>query len=148
MLQNRKVHILCRIICLITFVLVTVHVNSFITLSLLTIAFYLFTRNDNDKVLLLWYVITIIVFLISYLTSSYWILKIVLIIDLGYYFLNKPSQLFDNFVVVKNNIVFNKYFIRFKEVNKKRKDEIDSNLICTIYLVVHMFILLVSIMVG
>ena len=146
MLQNNRIHILCRIICLITFVLVILHVNSFITLSLLTIAFYLFTRNDINKVLSIWHIITIIVFIVSYLTSSYWILKIVLIIDLGYYFLN--NTIFDNDVIKKTNIVFDKYFIRFKNINKKGRNEIDSNLLYTIYLTVHLFILFISIMVG
>ena len=49
MLQNKSISIIYRIICLITFVIVILKLDNFIALALLTIAFYVFTRNESDS---------------------------------------------------------------------------------------------------
>lgn len=146
MLQNKKISIVYRIICLIIFVIVTLKVNNFITLSLLTIALYLFTRNEDNSLVSLWHLITIIGFLISYFTGIYLILKIVLIIDLCYYFLSMPSS----YVVIKEKetIIMDKYFWRFVNKKNERKDIISNNLLCTMYVTAHLLILFITIMVG
>ena len=150
MFQNKLVSITLRIICLITFVVVILLTNSFITLSLLTIAFYLFTRNDSVSFVFVWHIATIIIFLICCLIDSFVLLKIVLIVGLAIYFLVTPyGEIIEEIVISKKkSIPINKYFIRFKSINIKRKEIIDKNLINTIYVTVHLFILFIIIMVG
>ena len=147
MFQNNKVNIIFRVICLITFVVVILFVDSFITLSLLTIAFYLFTRNEYDLVLFWWHIITIIAFLVSCFMNNYYFLKLVLVFGLSYYFLITPYIL-ANRNRKQSQIVLDKYFIRFKNNNVNRKDAINKNLVTAIYVTVHLFILFIAIMVG
>ena len=145
MFQNSKVNIILRIVCLITFIVVILFNNSLITLSLLTIYFYLFTRNEKDVLVFWWRIITGIAFIISYYTGYLYLLKFVLIIGLSYYFLVNPYR-----NIIKENkskVIIDKYFLRFKN-NKEGKDIIDMNLINAIYITVHLFILFVIIMVG
>lgn len=143
MFQNSRINLILRIVCLIMFILVILLNHSFITLSLLTIFFYAFTRNEKDLLILWWDIITIITFLFSYFTNNFVLLKIVLILGLSYYFLFVPYRN----KVSKNKLVIDKYFLRFKN-NKKGKDIIDMNLVNAIYITVHLFILFVTIMVG
>ena len=143
MFQNSRINLILRIVCLIMFILVILFNHSFITLSLLTIFFYAFTRNEKDLLILWWDIITIITFLFSYFTNNFVLLKIVLILGLSYYFLFVPYRN----KVSKNKLVIDKYFLRFKN-NKKGKDIIDMNLVNAIYITVHLFILFVTIMVG
>ena len=146
MLQNKSISIIYRIICLITFVIVILKLDNFIALALLTIAFYVFTRNESDSTLSLWHFITIIIFLISFFTNNYLILKIVLIIDLCYYFLSIPNIDVSN--REKKTVIMDKYFIRFGSIKKERKDIVNNNLLCTIYVTAHLFILFIIIMVS
>ena len=149
MFQNSIVSVILRIVCLITFSIVILLTNSFITLSLLTIVFYLFTRNDDISLIFWWRIITIIVFLINCLFGGIILLKIVLIIGLAIYFLIDPYERFIDEITDKEySIPITKYFIRFKNINIKRKDIIDKNLINAIYVTVHLFILFITIMVG
>ena len=147
MFQNSKVSVILRIVCLITFIAVISFVNSFVTLALLTIVFYLFTRNEKDSIVFLWHIITIIVFLFSCYINSYYLLKIVLVIGLSYYFLVIP---YDWIPKINNKliIILDKYFIRFKNNRITRKDGINKNLVNTIYITVHLVILFIAIMVG
>ena len=145
MFQNSKVNLILRIVCLITYSLVIILNHSFITLSLLTIFFYLFTRNEKDPLVFWWYIITILTYLFSYFTDNFYILKIVLITGLAYYFIVVPNK--EDNIVEKRILTIDKYFIRFKN-NKKRKDVIDMNLVNAIYVTVHLFILFITIMVG
>ena len=145
MFQNNRISIILRIVCLVTFIIVILFNKSIITLSLLTIFFYSFTRNENDSLLFWWNIITIISFIISYITGHLYLLKIVLTIGLSYYFLVINHQ--DIEESNKKVFVIDKYFYRFKN-NTLRKDVIDMNLINAIYITVHLFILFVIIMVG
>lgn len=146
MLQNKRINLFYRIICLIAFAIVVIKINNFIALSLLTIAFYLFTRNESNSLISLWHLITIVIFLISYFTNNYLILKIVLIIDLCYYFLSLPSD--ELISTKKKTIVVDKYFLRFSRRDNKRKDIISNNSLCTVYVTVHLLILFIIIMVS
>ena len=145
MFQNSKVNLILRIVCLLTYSLVIIFNHSFITLSLLTIFFYLFTRNEKDPLVFWWYIIPILTYLFSYFTDNFYILKIVLITGLAYYFIVVPNK--EDNIVEKRILTIDKYFIRFKN-NKKRKDVIDMNLVNAIYVTVHLFILFITIMVG
>lgn len=146
MLQNKRINLFYRIICLIAFAIVVIKINNFIALSLLTIAFYLFTRNESNSLISLWHLITIVIFLISYFTNNYLILKIVLIIDLCYYFFSIPSD--ELISTKKKTIVVDKYFLRFSRCDNKRKDIISNNYLCTVYVTVHLLILFIIIMVS
>ena len=143
MFQNNRINIILRIVCLITFALVIIFNNSMLTLALITLFFYLFTRNDQITFIFWWRIITLVVFLISYFTGYLYFLKIVLIIGLASYFLMVPYEE----VETKKTLVIDKYFLRFK-TNKEGKDAIDMNLINAVYVTVHLFILFVTIMVG
>ena len=147
MFQNSVISFILRIICLLTFVVVISLTNSFITISLLTIAFYLFTRNDNIPLIFWWRIVTIISFLISYFTNNLVFLKLVLGCGLTFYFVINPYGDIIN-IVKKPKIIFNKYFIRFKNTGIIRKDVINKNLLNAIYVTVHLFILFITIMVG
>ena len=146
MLQNKEINVFYRIVCLIVFVFVVFKINNFITLALLTIAFYLFTKDENSSFVSFWHLITIIIFLISYFTKNYIILRIALMIDLCYYFLSVSSD--DTMVMKKKTIVVDKYFLRFARNNNIRKDIVNNNSLCTMYVCVHMFILFIIIVVG
>ena len=146
MLQNKEINAFYRIICLIVFIVVILKINNFIALALLAIAFYLFTRNEDNSLVSLWHIITIVIFLISYFNSNYLILKIVLIIDLCYYFLSIPSS--DIIITKKKRITLDKYFLRFARNNNKRKDIVNNNLLCTMYVCAHLFILFIIIVVA
>ena len=145
MFQNSKVNLILRIVCLITYCLVIIFNHSFVTLSLLTIFFFVFTRNEKDPLVFWWYIITLISYIFSYFTDNLYILKIVLIVGLAYYFIVVPYKEIE---VVKNRVlVIDKYFLRFRK-NKKERDTIDMNLVNAIYITVHLFILFITILVG
>ncbi len=146
MFQNSKINIIYRLICLLSFVFVIVKVNSFITLSLLTIAFYLFTKSHNNLLLFWLHVITFIVYIISFITNNYIILRIILIIGLSYYFLFTNYEV-RGMISSGKKVSVDKYFIRFKEHNN-RKVFINNNLDSTYYITVHLLILFITIMVG
>ena len=92
MFQNSRISIILRIICLIAFMLVIILNNSFITLVLLTIFFYAFTRNERGSLIFWLRILMIISFLISYFTGYLPLLKLVLIIGLAYYFIIDPYK--------------------------------------------------------
>ncbi len=141
MFQNNRINIICRVVCLLTFIIVILFAHSFITLSLITLFFYLFTRNDDIKLI---HLITIILFLISYFTNNSFILKMILVIDMMCYFLIKP---YEEKIMYNNINCLNKYSIRFFGVNN-RKDIVDNNWFHTIYVTIHLLILFITIMVG
>lgn len=143
MFQNSRVNIILRIVCLITFALVIIFNNSMLSLALITLFGYAFTRNDQYVLLFWWRIITLVIFLISYFTGYLLLLKIVLIIGLAYYFLMVPYKEVEK----EEETIVDKYFLRFKK-EKERKDAIDMNLVNAIYVTVHLFILFVTIMVG
>ena len=148
MFQNSVINVILRIVCLLTFVIVIFFTKSFITISLLTIVFYLFTRNDRFPLMLWWHIVTIVTFLFCYFTNNFILLKIVLIGGLAFYFIVNPYG--DSFSIIKKvkKVTLNKYFIRFKKIDIERKDVINRNLINAIYVTVHLFILFITIMVG
>ena len=146
MFQNSRINIILRIVCLLTFIMVIIFSNSFITLSLLTVYFYLFTRNDHLPFVILWRIITIIVFLICCFTNNLYLLKIVLCLGLAYYFLINPYGNIDD--EIEEKVELDKYIIRFKKIKIIRKEAINRNMIHTIYITVHLFILFITIVVG
>ena len=146
MFQNNRVSLIYRIICLLVFIIVVIYTNSFITLAILSLVFYLVTRNRYGYIMVLEHTLTIIMFLIAYFTNSYFLLRLVLIFDLIYYFIfivYKKDQITSN---IYDNYVSSKYLIRF--ANGKRKDIENNNMLNTMYVTIHLVILFVSILVG
>ncbi len=148
MFQNSVINIVFRVICLLTFAMVIYFTNSFITLGLLTIVFYLFTRNDNFLFMLWLHIVTIITFLFCYFTNNFILLKTVLLCGLAIYFLVDPYGNKYTIINKPKKVTLNKYLIRFKKFDLDRKDVINKNYLNAIYITVHLFILFITIMVG
>ena len=146
MFQNNRVNLIYRIVCLLTFIAVIIHTKSFVTLAILSLAFYLFTKDRCGYIIGICHTITIIVFLISYFINDYWLLKIVLIFDLIYYFMFITYQ--EKLIISdsNDNYISSKSLIRF--ANNRRKDIENNNMLNTMYVTIHLIILFIAILVG
>ena len=148
MFQNSVINIVLRVICLLTFAMVVFFTKSFVTIGLLTVVFYLFTRNDNFSFMLWLHIVTIITFLFCYFTNSFLLLKTVLLCGLAIYFLVDPYGNKYTIVNKPKKITLDKYLIRFKKIDLKRKGVLDNSYLNAIYITVHLFILFITIVVG
>ena len=140
MFPRSKVNLLYRLLCLLAFLLVIIFISDYITLLILTIAFYVLTFLERDIRIIFLQIITIILFIFCLSMNSYLLLQIILIINYIYYFLGV------NYGCISDEIIErNQRYIRFENNNKRKED---NNMLCTIFVTVHIMILLLSIMVG
>ena len=140
MFPRSKVNLLYRLLCLLAFLIVIIFINDYITLLILTIAFYVLTFLERDIRIIFLQIITIILFIFCLSMNSYLLLQIILIINYIYYFLGV------NYGCISDEIIErNLRYIRFENNNKRKED---NNMLCTIFVTVHIMILLLSIMVG
>ena len=172
MFKKNCVDLIYRVICLATFVFVILFSKSIVTLSALTVFFFFITKSDNDFLFIFFYLLSMLFFAVAYFVDNYVLLKIIAIIEYSYYFLNLPrvDKLINDKVnlyldkclniqeekkvekkgeaVVKENNESEIDYMRFKASRKTKKAEKKSDLIPTLYLAIHFFILLVSIAIG
>ena len=162
MFQKRKIDLLYRLICLLTFTIVIIFIRSFITLALLVLIFYVFTKNDGRFLSVFLYIVTFLAFVVSYYANNFDLLKFVVILDFIYYFLDIPTleEMIDDMYTpkekneevkekpVKSSLINNdSYYVRFSGVPKKKKSK-KGNFAITVYLTLHLVLLFVAIMVG
>ena len=143
MFPRNKVDYLYRILCLLAFLIVIIFVDSSITIYIIFFAFYILTFMEKRIENIFLYIVTGISFIICLLTKNYLLLRIVLIIDYIHYFLNNESL--NDFNDTDDRLINEKYYIRFE--NRKERN-VDNNKICTIFVIVHMILLLLSIVGG
>lgn len=156
MFEKEKIDLIYRVICLLTFMFVTLLVKNIITLAILILFFYFSIKKENDLVYFFLSILTFLSFAVGYVADNYTLLKLMLMIDYIYYFLSIPSvnALINSMLSRKKekstdleNEMSEEELFRFKNIkNKKKKREL--NLSGTIYLTFHLGILFLSIVVG
>ncbi len=120
--------------------MVIIFIKSDITLIIIAIVFYILTITERRFENIFLYVVTAIVFIICLVMNNYFLLRIVTIIDYLHYFLNNDT-LDDE---IDEDIKRDEHYIRFE---KKERKVVNNNWLCTIFVLVHMVILLIAIVV-
>ena len=145
MFLRNKIDFLYRMLCLLAFLLVILFIHSDTTLIIITISFCALTILEKRFENIFLYIITAIVFIICLVMKSYFFLRIVTVIDYIHYFLNVESlDDFDD--LQEEDIKRNEHYIRFD--NKKERKVSNNNKLCTMFVIVHMILLLIAIVVG
>ena len=157
MFDKKKIDLIYRIVCLITFCIVTMLVKSIITLSLLLLFFYLMVYKEKDFAFLAVCLITFIAFAIAIAANNYFLLRLMIMVGYAYYFLYIPSistlvskavdKVYDKKVQTDDDDT-DEEIIRFKKKAKKRVNKNDFNLPGTLYLTFHLGVLFLLILVG
>ncbi len=140
MFPKNKINIVFRLLCLISYVVVILMVNSASTLMILAAAFLFFAMGEKSFRNIELIVITAIILWICYLLNNYLLFRIMLLINYSCYFLDTSYYIDDEKAVLSK-----KDYIRFN--NKKKKKKGSSNIVA-VYLTVHLVILFLAIMVG
>ena len=141
MFPRNKVDLIYRLLCLLAFIFVIVFINSLVTLFIIALVFLVFSITEKRFENYFLYILTLVLFLICMSINNYFLLRVVLIIDYVHYYLN-VSVLDDD--IFDNELERNQKYIRFKEEKKETKD---NNLLCTIFVTVHIIVLLLAIVV-
>ncbi len=142
MFPKNKINLIVRLLCLISYIVVIIIVNSTYTLMVLGVAYILFAlaeKNFRDIELI---VLSIVIFAICHLINNYLLFKIMLVIDYIIYYLDSRYYIDEEV----NEELSERDYIRFKNVKKKK--EKGSNNLIALYLTVHLVILFLAIMVG
>ena len=140
MFPRNKVNLLYRLLCLIAFLMVIIFIKSNITLIIIAVSFYILTITERRIENIFLYAVTIVVFIMCLVINNYFLLRIVTIIDFLHYFLNNDT-LDDE---IEEDIKRDEHYIRFE---KKERKVVDNNRLCTIFVLVHMVLLLIAIVV-
>ena len=162
MFEKKNIDLIYRLICLIVFLVVILFDRSMITLCILALFFVLVTKNDNSFSFLFLYLLTFMMFCISYMSGDYSLLKLAIIVDYFYYFLNIPGvKMIVNKLINKlmnSNLKIEKNeeqdesdndYLRFKKNLKLDKmiiKRVDFG--TTLYVTIHFVVLFISIVVG
>ena len=72
-------------------------------------------------------------------------MRVIVFLDYIYYFISAPN--YDDDLLLEEEITKDQKYIRFKK-NKKIKRKEDNNMICTLFVTIHLLLLLLSVMVG
>lgn len=143
MFPRSRVEFLYRILCLLAFLMVIVFINSNTTIFIIAFAFYILTIMEKRFENIFLYIVTGIVFIICLAMKNYILLRIVLVVDYIHYFLNNDSL--DEFDDSIDDIENREQYIRFKKVGERKTD---NNKLCTLFVIVHMVLLLLAIVGG
>ena len=142
MFPKNKINIIYRLLCLISYLIVIIIINNTRTIVILMTAFIFLGLCEMSFRNIELIVITLVLWWLSHLLNYTLLLKIILIIDYLFYYLDTKYYLVEKEEKKMNE----KDYIRFK-YNKKNKKK-GSNNITALYLTVHMTILFLAIMVG
>lgn len=145
MFPKSKIDLFYRVLCMLAYLGVIVFIDSFLTLLIITIAFYIFTIGEKKVENIYLYVITFVLFVISLTIKNYLLLRVIVFLDYIYYFISAPN--YDDDLLLEEEITKDQKYIRFKK-NKKIKRKEDNNMICTLFVTIHLLLLLLSVMVG
>lgn len=143
MFPRKKIDLINVIFSLLAFVFVIVFVESITTLIILEVFFFIMTYKEGKIHYMICYLLAILSFLLGYVTEYLVIMKIILIIEYIYYFLDDCC--FIKTILRKKSeerrkidISENEYY-RFKEVSHNNY---------LVFITVHFLVLLLSIVVG
>jgi len=119
MFKNISISLICRIICLVTFFLVIIFIDNLYVLGILAFVNFILIGFGNNLLICIMVILNIIGFMIGYITESFLLLRILLIIDYSYYYLK--DSMYKEKVKIMNNkdILYDKIFKRNE--NKLRK---------------------------
>ena len=147
---EKEVSLFYRFICLLAFLTVIILSNNFITPIVLIIFFVLATRYFDSYLYVLFYLLSIIAFIMTFIFKINIFLKIVGVFNFVLYFFNATS-LKRIFIIKKKERIDkgkSEYdYIRFNE-KKVKSSTIDDNLGLVYYVTFHFAILFLSILVG
>ena len=155
MYRKEKIDLIYRIVCLLTFFFVIIFVQNSLTLVLLVLFLIFLLKTENDLVAAILYLLTFLLSMLSYVLDYFIILKMILIIDYGYYFVKKYDE-----------SILKKYLKNSQEkINNERKDTIkeeelfrfeelktvqrnNENAYITMYLAFHLIFLFLIVLVS
>ncbi len=137
MFPKNKVNLIYRLLCLISYLIVIAFVNSLVTTIILLVFFTILGICEKSFRDIEFIIISLAIWGLCYLFNNYILLKIILIIDYSFYFLDT------SYYRQEDEVVDTKNYLRFKK-NKKK----GSNNITAVYLTVHLGLLFVAIVVG
>ena len=145
MFPRDKVDYLYRILSLLAFLIVILFINSSTTVIIIALAFFILTIMEKRVENIFLYIVTIIVFLICFSMKNYLLLRIICCVDYIHYFLNNETidydyDDYDDDIVIKRD----ERYIRFE---KKKERVVNNNGLCTLFVLVHMVLLLLAIVV-
>ena len=139
MFPKNKINIIYRLLCLLCYIGVILFINSTTTLIILFIFYIVLALSERSFRNIEFIIVSIIVLLLCYLLSNYWLFKIMLIIEYSFYYLDT------SYYIETKEVINEKDYIRFKNNKKKKKG---LNNIIAVYLTVHLVILFVAIVAG
>lgn len=139
MFPKNKINIFYRLLCLLCFMAVIVFTKSITSLIVLLLIYCFLGLSEKSFRNIEFIVITIVLLLFSYLLGNYILLRIVLLIDYIFYFLDTSYYFDDEKITISQND-----YVRF--ANKKKKK--GSSNISAIYITVHLVLLVIAIVVG
>ena len=139
MFPKNKINIIYRLLCILCYIGVILFINSTTTLIILFIFYIVLALSERSFRNIEFIIVSIIVLLLCYLLSNYWLFKIMLIIEYSFYYLDTAYYIETKEVINEND------YIRFKNNKKKKKG---LNNIIAVYLTVHLVILFVAIVAG
>ena len=142
MFPRNRVDVLYRLLCLIVFIITILFIDSSLTVIIISISFYLLTISERRIENIFLYVITIVAFIMCLVLDHYLLLRLVTVIDFIHYYLNVDTVISEDESL---EITRDEHYIRFKKEERKIDN---NNKLCTIFVLVHMIILLVAIVVG
>ena len=140
MFPKNKINIIYRLLCLISFIVVILLVNSVKSLIILFVAFSFFALCERNFKNIELIVVTLVTLGLSYLLGGYLLFRILLIIDYAIYFLDMEYYEEDD----EDDDISEEEYMRFE---KKKEGKVTNN-INAIYLTVHLVILFIAILVG
>ena len=143
MFPREKIDYLYRLLCLLAFLIVVLFINSSTTVIIITIAFYILTIFEKRFENIFLYIVTGIIFIICLTMYNYLLLRIITCIDYIHYFLN--NERLDDFIDDEEIVKRNEKYIRFE---KKKGKKVNNNELCTVFVIVHLVLLLLAIVVG
>ncbi len=131
MFKNNNISLICRIICLLTFVSVILFVDNLYVLGILAIIVFLLVRLDNNIFISILMVLNFIGFMVGYTCKYYILIRLLLVISYSYYYLKdnvkyKKIEIFSNY-----DIIYDKLFKRNQKKlkNIKEGEVIDKDII-------------------
>ena len=138
MFKNIYISLICRIICLLTFIIVIMFIDNIYTLAILTIFVFFMIGFNKGIFFIVLFILHIIGFMIGYFYNSYILFRLLLIISCSYYFINNyyyNERIISN---TDNNDIYDKLYKKnknkllniYKEgelIDKIVKDKTDSD---------------------
>ena len=141
MFPKNKINIIYRLLCLVSYLIVILTINSLVSLIMLLVIYILFAIAEKNFRNIELVVVSVVLFLLCHSVNNYLLMKIMLLVDYGFYFLDTSY-----YVDEKDSIsISQKEYVRFKEINEKKEG---TNNLIAIFVTIHLVLLVIAIMVG